>query len=227
MISVARRGACARIVRSVEDELTSLNMAEVNFAVSVIQQESIDGLLLPDGKSYAFDHTGIDMVEFLVSPNPGEPLKPLAKIASGGEMSRFMLALNCALQTVNRKATLVFDEIDTGIGGRSADTIGKKLSQLGEKHQVLCITHLPQIACYADVHLKVSKAAREGHTFVAVHQLEETKDKVQEIADMLVGLELSQKAESNAWEILVRAEEWKRQRADEDQPLVACPQGVL
>lgn len=227
LLSVARRGACAKLVQSVEKELTPLNMAEVNFAISVNQQESTDGLLLPDGKSYAYDHTGIDLAEFLVSPNPGEPLKPLARIASGGEISRFMLALNCVLQMVNKKATLVFDEIDTGIGGRSADIIGKKLSQLGQGHQVLCITHLPQIACYADVHLRVSKEVRGGHTFIVVHRLEKTEEKVKEIADMLVGLELSEKAEGNAWEILVRAEEWKSRRVIGEQPLIACPQCAL
>lgn len=193
-LSVARCEAGIRLVEAIKRELAELNMSEVDFAVSAKQRESDDGLPLPDGKSYVFNPTGIDVVEFLVSTNKGEALKPLAKIASGGETSRFMLALSCALQARSPVSTLIFDEIDIGIGGRSGDIVGKKLAMLARSHQVLCITHLPQIACLADAHYKVSKEVEDGCTHIGVQRLDKAEDRAMEITDMLGKVELSPEA---------------------------------
>ncbi len=116
--------------------------------------EGVEGL---DGPNLCFYGDGIDDVEFMVSTNPGEPLKPLAKIASTGEISRFTLALKSALSEADNIPVLIFDEIDIGLGGRSGDMIGKKLWALARNHQVVCVTHLPQIAAYADAHFCVNK----------------------------------------------------------------------
>ena len=154
-----------------EAGLGDLRMTRARFGVAVEQSERADGALLPDGRRVAFDATGIDHVEFLISANPGEPLKPLAKVASGGETARLMLALKSVLAYADATPTLIFDEIDQGIGGRVGGIVGKKLWRLTDSqppadatglapsamHQVLCITHLPQLAAYGDQHFTVNK----------------------------------------------------------------------
>ena len=125
-----------------------------------------------DGEAVAFDATGIDDVIFRFAPNPGEPARPLARIASGGELSRVALAIKEVLAAVDATPTLVFDEIDTGIGGRSADPVGRSLWTLARRHQVLCVTHLPQIAAHADVHFRISKRERDGRTVTEVARLD-------------------------------------------------------
>jgi len=138
-----------------------------------------------------FDTTGIDRVEFLIAPNVGEPLKPLTKIASGGETSRLMLALKTVLSAADHTPTLIFDEIDAGIGGRAGGVVGKKLWSLtagtcpgGAGHQVLCVTHLPQLAGYSDVHFRVNKGVSGERTITTVRQLTE-EERVEELAGML------------------------------------------
>lgn len=153
-----------------------------------------------DGR-WAFSDKGVDTVEFLLSPNPGEPLKPLAKIASGGETSRIMLALKSILSEADLTQTLVFDEVDVGVGGRSGGVVGEKLWALTSSHQVLCITHLPQIAAFADDHFKITKQVVDDRTRTRVDRLD-PEEQEQEIADMIGGSPISPAALENAREML-------------------------
>jgi len=159
-----------------------------------------------DGQRVAFDSTGIDRVEFLVAPNPGEGLKPLAKIASGGETSRLMLALKGVLARADRTPTLIFDEIDQGIGGRVGATVGEKLWNLAANHQVLCITHLPQLAGYGDQHLRVEKQVSGDRTVTQVQPLD-AGERVAEMAQMLGGM--GEKTVESAEEILANVQRVK------------------
>jgi DNA repair protein RecN (Recombination protein N) len=140
-------------------------------------------------------------VEFLISPNPGEPLKPLARIASGGETSRLMLALKSILSEADLTPTLVFDEVDVGVGGRSGGVVGEKLWGLTTSHQVVCITHLPQIAAFADSHFKITKQVAGGRTRTQVDEIG-GDDQEQELAAMLGGVPVSDASLQNAREML-------------------------
>ncbi|MEM9776588.1 MAG: DNA repair protein RecN, partial [Chloroflexota bacterium] len=139
-----------------------------------------------EDKRLAYDQNGFDKVEFMISSNPGEPLKPMAKVASGGETARLMLALKTALAQVDATPTLIFDEIDQGIGGRIGAVVGEKLWSLSGKagHQVICVTHLPQMAGFGDVHFKVKKQEDSGRTTTAVAKLAH-HERIEELADML------------------------------------------
>jgi len=148
-------------------------------------------------------------VEFRVSTNPGEPLKPLVKIASTGEISRFTLALKGALSEVDKIPVLIFDEIDIGVGGRSGDILGKKLWALARNHQVICVTHLPQIAVYADAHFAVQKQVAGQHTYSKLIRLLK-ESRVNELAVMLAGPAYSAIALKNARELLQKAHGWKK-----------------
>ncbi len=139
-----------------------------------------------DGDAVAFDTTGVDQVVFRIAPNPGEPARPLARIASGGELSRVALAIKEVLAEADQTPTLVFDEIDTGIGGRGADPLGRGLWQLARRHQVLCVTHLPGIAAHADAHFRIAKRERDGRTVTEVVRLD-ARERVVELAHMLAG----------------------------------------
>jgi DNA repair protein RecN (Recombination protein N) len=156
-LSKGRHQAAESLAESMEAELKELGMEKARFGVSLTQREADDGVLV-DGKRYAFDSTGMDHVEFLISPNVGEPLKSLPKIASGGETARLMLAMKTVLSTVDHTPVLIFDEIDAGLGGRAGVVVGRKLWALASSHQVLCVTHLPQIAAFGDAHYLVAKA---------------------------------------------------------------------
>lgn len=168
-LSERRRRAGEDLARQVEHELADLKMMRARFGVAVEQVDRVDGAWLADGRRVAFDQTGIDHVEFLISANPGEPLKPMARVASGGETARLMLALKSTLAHADATPTLIFDEIDQGIGGRVGAIVGQKLWRLTGlaagarngtapvQHQVLCITHLPQLAAFGDQHFTVSK----------------------------------------------------------------------
>ena len=199
-ISQARRAAGERLARAVEQELADLRMARASFAVDIRWQESADGAPAPasafpgaaaatgdDGKSLrrvSFDGVGLDRVEFLVSANPGEPLRPLARVASGGETARLMLALKTVLSHADETPTLIFDEIDVGIGGRVGAVVGQKLWSLNRNHQVLCITHLPQLAAFGDTHFSVAKGIHEGRTTTSVRSLAGAA-RIEELAQML------------------------------------------
>ncbi len=203
-LSQARHAAAERLAKSIEVELDDLSMAEARFAVDFQTRPDPQGLPLPDGSRLAFDGSGFDRAEFLVAPNPGEGLKPLVKIASGGETSRLMLALKNILARADTIPTLIFDEIDQGIGGRIGLVIGEKLWSLAREHQVLCVTHLPQLAAFGDQHFKVTKEVREGRTLTHVAPLSgETRR--EELALMLGGV--SQANLTSAEEILEAAME--------------------
>jgi DNA repair protein RecN (Recombination protein N) len=188
-LSEARRAAAEQLAAGIEVELNDLRMERARFGVDVQWQEDPDGAFV-DGRRLAFDTTGLDQVEFLVAPNIGEGLKPLVKIASGGETARLMLALKGVLARADRTPTLIFDEIDQGIGGRVGAVVGRKLWGLARSHQVLCITHLPQLAGFGDQHFKVEKHIVEGsggagaRTVTHVRWLDE-EARVAELAQML------------------------------------------
>ncbi len=141
---------------------------------------------------------------FLLAPNPGEPARPLARIASGGELSRVSLAIEQVLATADTTPTLVFDEVDAGIGGRSADPVGQSLWRLARHHQVLCVTHLAQIAAHADSHLQIAKSVRDGRTVTVIMELS-GEERVHEIAAMLGGADVSDATFVAARELLHRA----------------------
>jgi DNA repair protein RecN (Recombination protein N) len=170
-LSQARRAAAETLAAGVEAELNDLSMAGARFSVDIHYRPDPVGVVLADGQKVAFDDTGLDAVEFLIAPNPGEGLKPLVKIASGGETSRLMLALKNVLARADDIPTLIFDEIDQGIGGRVGTVVGEKLWQLARRHQVLCVTHLPQLAAFGDQHYRVQKRVQEGRTSTHVEPL--------------------------------------------------------
>jgi DNA repair protein RecN (Recombination protein N) len=184
VLSQKRQEAAQSLQESVESELNDLSMEGARFAVDFQTQPDPSGVVLPSGECVAFDSTGIDRVEFLIAPNPGEGLKPLVKIASGGETSRLMLALKNVLAQADNIPTLIFDEIDQGIGGRVGMVVGEKLWQLGRRHEVLCVTHLPQLAAFGDQHFRVLKQVEGGRTLTHVEQLSDN-NRLEELAQML------------------------------------------
>ena len=161
-----------------------------------------------DGDAVAFDASGIDQVVYRLAPNPGEPARALARIASGGELSRVALAIKRVLAEADATPTLVFDEVDTGIGGRSADPVGRSLWGLARRHQVLCVTHLPQIAAHADAHYRIVKRERDGRTVTEVERLDR-EGRIVELAAMLGGGPGDAAALASARELLDRAESWR------------------
>ncbi len=183
-LAQARRRAAEHLSRAIEAELADLRMKGARFEVGFTRRPDPQGLPLPDGERVAFDANGIESVEFLLAPNPGEGLKPLAKIASGGETSRLMLALKRVLAQADRTPTLIFDEIDQGIGGRLGAVVGEKLWRLARHHQVLCITHLPQLAAFGDLHFRVHKEVLGDRTVTRVERIE-GEERVRELAHML------------------------------------------
>jgi DNA repair protein RecN (Recombination protein N) len=189
ILSKKRHEVAGRLAMAVETHLDDLKMEGARFGVDFQTRASESGCYaIMDGEEVrlAFDSTGIDQVEFLISANPGEPLKPLAKVASGGETARLMLALKTALAQIDDTPTLIFDEIDQGIGGRVGDTVGRKLWGLaGEAgHQVIVVTHLPQLAGYGDAHFHVSKHVADGRTTTTVDTLD-SSGRVRELGAML------------------------------------------
>ncbi len=182
-LSDARQVAAVKLSTAIEAELNDLRMAGAHFAVDLKWEPAENGAYA-NGQRVAFDATGLDRVEFLVAPNVGEGLKPLVKIASGGETARLMLALKTVLSRADQTPTLIFDEIDQGIGGRVGSTVGQKLWGLSQNHQVVCITHLPQLAGYGDAHFKVDKTSEDERTITHVTPLND-KARVDELAQML------------------------------------------
>lgn len=183
-LSEKRKSAAQRMSKGIELELDDLRMASAQFGVDFQTRPDPNGIPLADGTRLAFDHTGFDRVEFLVAPNPGEGLKPLAKIASGGETSRLMLGLKNVMATADEVPALIFDEIDQGIGGRVGMVVGQKLWNLSRSHQVFCVTHLPQLAVFGDQHYQVQKLVDKGRTLTRVEQLE-GEPRLLELSQML------------------------------------------
>jgi DNA repair protein RecN (Recombination protein N) len=201
-LSERRREAAGRMGEAVERELSLLAMAGTRFEVrfeaepdSGADPASVLGRMGPEG---------IDRVEFLLSPNVGEAIRPMARIASGGELSRIMLALKTILAGNASVETVVFDEVDAGIGGGTAETVGEKLRLLSRYHQILCITHLPQIASKGSVHFQVSKGVQDQRTEASITELD-PEDRVREIARLLGGRQISRKALDHAREMLEQA----------------------
>jgi len=210
-LSAARLTAGRRLGEAVDAVLVELGFPADVFDVGLGRRpaEPDEPAVEVDGDALAFDGSGIDQVVFRLAPNAGEPPRPLAKIASGGELSRVALAIKQILAEADETPTLVFDEIDTGIGGRSADPIGRSLWTLARRHQVLCVTHLPQIAAHADAHFRIVKRQRDGRTITEVTRLGH-QDRVAELAAMLGGEgSAAQAAQASARELLDRAEAWR------------------
>lgn len=193
-LSTRRREAAGLLSGEVAGNLAQLDMPRARFAVRFDES----------GDEAVFSPTGIDRIEFLLSANPGEGLKPLAKIASGGELSRILLALKSLLSRKGEAETLIFDEVDAGIGGRTADLVGLQIKNLAARHQVICITHLPQIACYGKWHYLVRKEASGEETVTGIRMLSDA-ERSEELARMLGGVSISQKAREHAKELLDRA----------------------
>lgn len=185
-LSKRRMQAALNISSKIEHELGDLRMTQARFRTEIAHDPSPEGIANPDGVRFAFSDTGYDKVEFMIAPNPGEGFKPLAKIASGGETSRLMLAVKNTLAGADTIPTMIFDEIDQGIGGRIGSVVGQKLWELGRKHQVLCITHLPQLAAFYDEHFRVRKEISNDRTRTNVEKLDE-RESLHELASLLGG----------------------------------------
>jgi DNA repair protein RecN (Recombination protein N) len=201
-LSEKRKEAAAYFARKVQEELASLGMPKTRFDVEFkgvpVDEHSDPHLVLGNT---GIEATGVDRVEFLIAPNVGEDLRPLAQIASGGELSRIILALKAILATKESVETLIFDEVDAGIGGGVAEMVGEKLASLARFHQVICITHLPQIARFGKHHFKIAKGVHRGRTRTTMTLLE-GEARVKEMARMLAGVEISKKAMAHAREMI-------------------------
>jgi DNA repair protein RecN (Recombination protein N) len=203
-LSEKRREASRRLVKLVREELAQLGMEKTRMEVHFEQA--------PEGQGGA---AGVDEIEFLISPNPGEELRAMEKIASGGEISRLMLALKTVVgqarvsrggRGVRRgEVTFIFDEVDAGIGGRVAESIGQRLKRLARDTQVLCVTHLAQIACFADRHFFVEKSARANRTVTTIQSLTGEKERAEELARMLSGSQITDAVRKHATAMLRQA----------------------
>jgi len=209
-LSTARAAAANRLTGEIGEVLSVLGFAPGVFDVTLGRRPAAvdEPAIEVDGDAVAFDASGIDQVVFRIAPNPGEPARPLSRIASGGELSRIALAVKEVLAAADETPTLVFDEIDSGIGGRSADPVGRSLWALARRHQVLCVTHLPQIAAHADVHFQITKRERDGRTVTEVRRLDR-EGRIVEIAQMLAGAHGGAAALAGARELLDRADAWR------------------
>ena len=184
VLSEKRKSAAIAMGKGIETELGDLKMASARFSVDFQTKLDLNGAPLENGTRVAFDHNGFDKVEFLIAPNPGEGLKPLVKIASGGETSRLMLGLKNVLARADEVPSLIFDEIDQGIGGRVGMTVGQKLWNLSRSHQVFCVTHLPQMAVFGDEHYQVQKLIQGNRTLTRVERLHD-EPRLLELSQML------------------------------------------
>ena len=187
-VSKIRKKSAKSLAKSMKKALIDLNFLDVAFEIRIESEENKIG---PDG---------YDQASFMISTNPGEDLRPLAQIASGGELSRIMLALKTVLADRDEIETLIFDEIDTGISGKTAWKVSEKMGILGQKHQLICITHLPQIAAMADSHFQIEKTVTKERTVTTIRALEETES-VEELARMLGGASITENVLNNAREM--------------------------
>ena len=212
-LSSARRGVAGTLANTVGAVLADLGFPPGVFEVALGRRpaDADEPAVEIDGDAVAFDGAGVDQVVFRIAPNAGEPARSLARIASGGELSRVALAIKQVIAEADETPTLVFDEIDSGIGGRSADPVGRSLWTLARRHQVLCVTHLPQIAAHADAHFQISKRERGGRTVTEVTRLDRD-GRIVELAQMLGGAAQSA-ASASARELLDRAEAWRLRTA--------------
>ena len=209
-LSAARRSAAEALRASVGGVLEALGFPAGVFDVAIGRRlaGSEEAAIELDGDAVAFDGSGADQVVYRLAPNPGEPARPLARIASGGELSRVALAIKQVLAEADETPVLVFDEVDAGIGGRSADPVGRSLWELARRHQVLCVTHLPQIAAHADAHYRIAKRQRDGRTVTEIERLDH-EGRMVELAQMLGGDRGGATSLASARELLDRAEAWR------------------
>ena len=199
VLSQARRAAAAELQARVQEELRQLDMPKVQFQTEFSPQDGEAGM----------DETGLDQVQFLMSANLGEALKPIQKVASGGELARIMLALKNVLAEGDDIGTLVFDEVDTGVSGRAAQKVAEKMAQVARRKQVLCVTHLPQIAAMADTHFSVQKGERDGRTYTRLERLDRSQRR-EELARLIGGASITPSLLESAEELLRQAEQQKQ-----------------
>ena len=203
-LSEKRTSAAKRLEELVMKELGDLGMSGTVYKISIKRETSPDGDIESDDKRYILYPHGLDRIEFLLSANEGEDLRQLRKVASGGEMSRIMLAIKNVIQSADIVDTLIFDEVDAGISGRTAEIVGRKLKNLSKDRQVLLITHLPQIAAMSDTHYLVQKGKNEGRVTTVVKSLNE-REKIREVARMLAGEEVTDLSIKHAEELVARS----------------------
>ncbi|MCG0274994.1 MAG: DNA repair protein RecN [Thermosediminibacteraceae bacterium] len=203
-----RKKVAASFEENISKELSDLGMKGIKFSVDFKWTKAEEGVEI-DNKIFKMNENGLDTVEFLISTNPGEPLKPLAKIVSGGEASRIMLALKSILAKIDNIPCLIFDEIDAGIGGRISQVVGEKLSRIARDHQVLCVTHSPQIASLGDAHFCISKIVDKNKTYTVVREVK-GEERIKELARMLGGAEITRNTLAHAREMLEIAEKIKK-----------------
>ena len=199
VLSQARREAAGALQARVQEELRQLDMPKVRFQTE----------FTPKGSEAGMDETGLDEVQFLMSANLGEALKPIQKVASGGELARIMLALKNVLAEGDQIGTLVFDEVDTGVSGRAAQKVAEKMAQVARGKQVLCVTHLPQIAAMADTHFSVQKGERDGRTYTRLERLDRSQRR-EELARLIGGASITPSLLESAEELLRQAEQQKQ-----------------
>ena len=246
-LSLRRRAMGDQLAAAVEGAMRDLAMPNVRFFVALEHEQDPNGVPVEDdrrpttddhasspamksgvaasgpssvvGGRWSFDKTGIDQIEFLLSPNPGEPLKPLARIASGGESARLLLALKSILSRVDDVPTLVFDEVDVGVGGRAGHVVGEKLWGISDRHQVICITHLAQVASFGDAHYAIAKSFSADRTRTSILLLND-EQRIEELATMLDGVPVSDHSRRSAQEMVARARAFKLQATQEVQQAV-------
>ncbi len=202
LLRKSRKEIASKLEKRITEELISLNMEKAAFRIHFIESVDRHG-------NVHFTSKGIDRVEFMISTNAGEPLKPLSKIASGGEMSRIMLALKAILAKNDNIPTLIFDEIDTGISGRTANIVGEKLANISQTHQILCITHLPQIARMADTHFYIEKVSTDEKTLTNLRHLQK-KERITELGRLLGGAAITDLTLKHAKEMLNSSTDYKK-----------------
>ncbi|NOU89542.1 DNA repair protein RecN [Paenibacillus sp. LMG 31460] len=202
-LSNLRKGIAEQLAGQIEHELRDLQMERTQFRVQVEQILDERGILV-EGNKVRYSRQGIDQIEFLMAPNPGEPLRGLSKIASGGELSRIMLAMKTIFARIDQIPVLVFDEVDTGVSGRAAQAIAEKISALSTNCQVFSITHLPQVASFADVHFYIRKEVDQERTFTRVQDMPDS-GRIEELARMLGGVEVTETTLHHAGEMLAMA----------------------
>lgn len=207
-LSKLRRQTADRLTRNVEKILEDLHMEKTAFHVQLRTVPDENGVDV-DGERLKVSAKGLDDVEFQMAPNQGEPLRPLSKIASGGELSRIMLAFRSLMADTENIDTMIFDEIDTGVSGRAAQAIAEKLAMIAKNRQVLCITHLPQVACMAEAHYLIEKRFEKGETQTGVDRLNDDH-RIHELARMLGGVEVTSVTTHHAREMLQMADDVKK-----------------
>jgi DNA repair protein RecN (Recombination protein N) len=203
-IAERREQAVERLEQAATAELAALDLEDAVFRIRLGRERAEPGELAVGPEGWRVGPRGIDQAEFLLAANPGEEPRALARVASGGELSRTMLALKVVLAAADAVPVLVFDEVDVGIGGKTADAVGKKLRQVSRARQVLCVTHLPQIAAYADQHFRVEKREDDGRAATAVAVLARN-DRVREVARMLGGESVTDTSLQHALELITQA----------------------